>query len=124
MEVKEKAGQFPGFTFDSELLKGLNPICCRLTAKSQPPPTRRMLNAALDGELDQVEYTTDPVFGFRAPKTCPDIPDGVMDPASSWPSAEAYLKRYRGLALRFIDNFKKFTDVSITDEVVKTGPKI
>ncbi len=27
--------------------------------------TRTMLNAALDGELDQVEYTTDPIFGFN-----------------------------------------------------------
>jgi hypothetical protein len=34
------------------------------------------------------------------------------------------MKRYRGLASRFIDNFKKFTGVSITDEVVKAGPKI
>lgn len=85
--------------------------------------TRRMLNAALNGELDYVEYTTDPIFGFQVPKTCPDIPEGVLDPASSWTSREEYMKRYRALASRFIDNFKKFADEA-PQEVRAAGPKI
>lgn len=85
--------------------------------------TRRMLNAALNGELDGVEYTTDPVFGFQVPKTCPDIPDGVLDPASSWLHRDEYMKRYRALASRFIDNFKKFADEA-PEEVRAAGPKI
>jgi len=85
--------------------------------------TRTMLNAALDGKMDNVDYTVDPIFGFRVPKTCPGIPENVLDPASAWPSPEAYLKRYRSLASRFIDNFKKFADQA-TDEVRASGPKI
>lgn len=85
--------------------------------------TRRLLNAALDGELDNIEYTTDPIFGFQVPKTCPDIPEGVLDPASSWNSREAYFKRYRALASRFIDNFKKFED-QVPPEVRQSGPRI
>ena len=85
--------------------------------------TRRMLNAVLDGELDQVEYKTDPVFGFQVPKTCPDIPDEVLDPVSSWPDREAYNKRYRSLASRFIDNFKKF-ETETPPEVNAAGPKL
>lgn len=85
--------------------------------------TRAMLNAALDGKLDDVEYYTDPIFGFQVPKTCPDVPDSVMDPASSWSSKEAYMKRYRSLASRFVDNFKKFADET-PDEVNAAGPKI
>jgi len=85
--------------------------------------TRTMLNAALNGELDAVAYTTDPVFGFQVPKTCPGIPDGVMNPAASWPSQDAYFNRYRALAARFIDNFKKFED-QVPAEVRNAGPKI
>lgn len=85
--------------------------------------TRTMLNAVLDGLLDDVEYTQDPVFGFQVPKTCPDIPDNVLDPASSWPSREAYMKRYRSLASRFIDNFKKFEDQA-SPQVRDAGPKL
>jgi phosphoenolpyruvate carboxykinase (ATP) len=86
--------------------------------------TRAMLNAVLDGELLNVEYFTDPIFGFQVPKTCPNIPDGVMNPASSWPSQDAYMKRYRGLASRFIDNFKKFMDSEMVVELEKYGPHI
>jgi phosphoenolpyruvate carboxykinase (ATP) len=85
--------------------------------------TRAMLNAALEGKLESVEYSTDPIFGFQVPKSCPDVPDKVMDPASSWPSNEAYMKRYRDLASRFIDNFKKYEDESPL-EVVSAGPKL
>lgn len=86
--------------------------------------TRAMLNAALDGKLDNVEYTTDPIFGFQVPKTCPDIPDSVMDPTSSWTNKETYMERYRGLASRFVDNFKKFTDVPSVKEIAQFGPKV
>lgn len=85
--------------------------------------TRTMLNAALDGKLDQVEYTTDPIFGFQVPKSCPDVPDSLMDPASSWLDREAYMQRYRSLASRFIDNFKKF-EAETSAEVRAAGPKL
>ncbi len=72
--------------------------------------TRAMLNAALSGKLDHVEYATDPVFGFQVPKTCPEVPSDVLNPASAWAIKEVYTQRYRALAARFIDNFKKFED--------------
>jgi phosphoenolpyruvate carboxykinase (ATP) len=85
--------------------------------------TRAMLNAALSGRLLNVEYKTDPIFGFKVPKTCPDVPDEVLDPASSWSNKDEYLKRYRALASRFIDNFKKFED-GTPSEVIAAGPKL
>jgi phosphoenolpyruvate carboxykinase (ATP) len=85
--------------------------------------TRAMLNAALTGKLKDVEFFTDPIFGFQVPKTCPDVPDHVLDPASSWPNREMYQQRYRQLAARFIDNFKKFDTVEAR-EVEQAGPKI
>ena len=85
--------------------------------------TRALLNAALSGKLLNVEYTTDPLFGFLVPKTCPEVPDDVLNPASSWTNKNAYMQRYRGLASRFIDNFKKFED-GCPPEIMAAGPKI
>jgi phosphoenolpyruvate carboxykinase (ATP) len=85
--------------------------------------TRALLNAALNGDLLNVEYCTDPIFGFQYPKTCPGVPDSVLNPAASWSSPEAYMKRYRGLASRFVDNFKKF-QAQASDEVILAGPKL
>jgi len=85
--------------------------------------TRAMLNAALQGDLNDVEYSTDPIFGFDVPKQCPEVPGDVLDPASSWPSQEAYMKKYQSLASRFIDNFKKY-EVDCPREVIESGPRL
>lgn len=85
--------------------------------------TRTMLNAALTGLLQDVEYWQDPVFGFWVPKHCPGVPDHVLQPAHSWSSEDAYMKRYRSLASRFIDNFRKF-EADTPREIVGAGPKL
>lgn len=85
--------------------------------------TRALLTAALNGDLLDVEYYKDPIFGFQVPKSCPGVDKDVLFPAESWPSKEEYDKKYKQLAARFIDNFKKFmTDE--TKELEKAGPKL
>src|SRR5512140_1922552 len=83
--------------------------------------TRDLLNAALDGKLKDVEYTRDPIFGFAVPKTCPGVPDHVLRPADAWHDKEHYTQKYRQLAARFVENFRKFA-VDVPPEVVAAGP--
>ncbi len=83
--------------------------------------TRTLLNAALDGELLDIPYKQDPVFGFEVPQKCKDVPDDVLDPASSWSSRKEYDNAYRQLASRFIENFKKYAD-DCPPEVGAAGP--
>jgi len=85
--------------------------------------TRALLNAALDGKLANVEYKKDPIFGFEVPVSCPDVPADVLDPKSSWSDKSEYDKRYKDLAMRFIQNFSKFTE-GVPQEVIDAGPKI
>ena len=85
--------------------------------------TRALLNAALSGDLLDVEYYTDPIFGFEVPKTCPNVPESVLYPSESWPSKGEYDRKYHQLAARFIDNFKKFAP-ECPPEVRTAGPKI
>jgi phosphoenolpyruvate carboxykinase (ATP) len=83
--------------------------------------TRALLNAALDGKLQQVEYYRDPVFGFEVPKSCEAVPPKVLNPANTWDDKEAYKQRYMQLASLFIENFKKFK-TGCPAEVVNAGP--
>jgi phosphoenolpyruvate carboxykinase (ATP) len=85
--------------------------------------TRALLNAALTGKLDDVNYTTDPIFGFEVPQQCPGVPDEVLVPSSSWSDKKEYDRRYKDLAMRFKQNFAKFED-GTPAEVVEAGPKI
>lgn len=85
--------------------------------------TRALLNAALSGKLLDVEYYIDPVFGFQVPKSCEGVPSNILNPALAWPSEDGYLQKYKQLASRFIDNFKKF-EANCPQEIVKAGPKL
>jgi phosphoenolpyruvate carboxykinase (ATP) len=85
--------------------------------------TRALLNAALNGQLKEVKFKTDPVFGFEVPTECPDVPAEVLDPSSSWGDKEEYDRKYKQLAQRFVENFKKFEDQT-SQEVLDAGPKV
>jgi len=84
--------------------------------------TRNLLNAALEGELDDVKYRKDKLFGFEVPLSCPDVPEEVLDPSTSWGNKDEYWKRYDALAARYIENFKLYAD-GCTPEVLAAGPK-
>ena len=84
--------------------------------------TRTLLNAALDGSLNDVEYYPDPIFGFDIPKQCHDVPDEVLYPEQTWEDPAAYRDKRKQLALLFIENFKKFSD-GTPPEIIKAGPK-
>ena len=85
--------------------------------------TRALLNAALTGKLNQVKFTKDPIFGFEVPTECPNVPVEVLNPATSWHDQKEYDRRYKDLAMRFVQNFGKFTD-GTPQEVVDAGPKV
>jgi len=84
--------------------------------------TRRLLNAALSGALDQVPYRQDPVFGFEVPEACEGVPAEILDPANTWGSREEYFRKYDALAARFIENFKTLA-AGCPPEVAAGGPK-
>ena len=83
--------------------------------------TRNMLNAALDGKLDDVQYRKDKLFGFDVPLTCPEVPDDVLEPANAWGNKKEYWMKYDALASRFVENFKLFSK-DCPDEVIAAGP--
>ena len=84
--------------------------------------TRALLNAALGGRLLDVACATDPVFGFAVPRSCEGVPESVLDPAGSWPDRKEYMQRYRELASRFVENFKKF-ESGCPPEIRAAGPR-
>ncbi|MGA2723951.1 MAG: phosphoenolpyruvate carboxykinase (ATP) [Bryobacteraceae bacterium] len=84
--------------------------------------TRKLLNAALSGKLNTVEFRADPVFGFEVPTQCEGIPTQILNPANTWPSQQDYDHKYQALAARFIENFKLMTD-GCPEDIVKAGPR-
>ncbi|MFA5815068.1 MAG: phosphoenolpyruvate carboxykinase (ATP) [Bacteroidales bacterium] len=69
--------------------------------------TRRMVNAALNGELDTVHYTEDLLFHLQVPVSCPGVPPKILNPVNTWAYHEAYRTAADKLARQFSDHFDK-----------------
>ena len=71
--------------------------------------TRALLNAALDGELDEgkVEFESHPIFNLKMPKSCPDVPAEILNPRNTWSDAAAYDTQAKKLADMFRKNFEE-----------------
>ena len=70
--------------------------------------TRAMLNAALDGELDDVAYIVDSRFGFEVPQSCPNVPDEILQPRNTWADKEDFDATANKLANMFLANFGRY----------------
>ncbi|PZT90266.1 MAG: phosphoenolpyruvate carboxykinase (ATP) [Citromicrobium sp.] len=70
--------------------------------------TRALLNAALDGSLNDAEFRKDPNFGFDVPVSVDGVDDGILDPRSTWADGEEYDRTAQKLVQLFVDNFEPF----------------
>jgi phosphoenolpyruvate carboxykinase (ATP) len=84
--------------------------------------TRAMITAALTGQLDQVAYQKHPIFNLDVPASCPGVPDGVLDPRSTWSDPAKYDEQAKKLAGMFVENFKGF-ETDVAAGVKEAGPK-
>lgn len=87
------------------------------------PYTRRMVNAALSGELDNVEFEEEPFFGLMIPTSAPDVPDEILNPRNTWSDKAAYDGKAKELADMFRENFKVFEEGS-SEAILSGGPKV
>jgi phosphoenolpyruvate carboxykinase (ATP) len=83
--------------------------------------TRKMLDEALKGNLDSVEYSEEPVFGLSIPTDVPGVPSEILNPRNTWSDKEAYDKKADQLADMFNENFKQFKKQA-ANEILEAGP--
>jgi phosphoenolpyruvate carboxykinase (ATP) len=84
--------------------------------------TRATITAALNGELDNVSYETHDIFGLAMPTSCPNVPDEILSPVNTWENKDAYYDKANELAVKFNQNFEKFSDYA-NDEIMAGAPK-
>lgn len=84
--------------------------------------TRAMVQAALEGKLNDTETKKDEIFGLEIPLHVPGVPDQVLQPIQTWEDAEEYNKKAKELANKFRENFKKFKDIA--PEIIEKGGPI
>jgi phosphoenolpyruvate carboxykinase (ATP) len=87
------------------------------------PLTRRMVNAALNDELEQVDYVEDPLFHLMIPQSCPGVPSEMLNPISTWSDRDAYQAAARKLAGQFSAYFDKaYGDKNLSPDIISQCP--
>jgi phosphoenolpyruvate carboxykinase (ATP) len=84
--------------------------------------TRALLNAALDGSLNNAEFRTDPNFGFKVPVAVPGVESKILNPRETWPDPVAYDATAKKLVDQFIENFAQFAE-HVDEGVRQAAPK-
>ncbi len=85
--------------------------------------TRAMVKAILSGALDSASYEKDPVFRTEVPKSCPGVPDAILEQKKLWPDPAVYNAAARKLAGMFKQNFEATAHANLTG-LENAGPVI
>ncbi|RQP07894.1 MAG: phosphoenolpyruvate carboxykinase (ATP) [Chryseobacterium sp.] len=99
---------------------GFNGSMKRMSLKD----TRALISAALNGQLDNVEYKQSPVFKVQVPTASNGAleDDSILLPQNSWSSYEKYTESAKALAKAFHTNFQRFDDIQ--DESILSGAPV
>lgn len=84
--------------------------------------TRKMVEAAQSGIIDDSEFVHDERFNLDVPTSCPGVPDELLNPRSTWADKDAYDATAEKLAQMFVENAEKRLQ-SMTPEVRAAGPR-
>ena len=85
--------------------------------------TRSMVNAALDGTLEDVPCRKHPYFKVMVPERCPGVPDELLWPKNTWKDKAAYDERAQAIANDFAKHYRSaYGDKNIAPEVARECP--
>ncbi|PXY01036.1 phosphoenolpyruvate carboxykinase (ATP) [Marinifilum breve] len=85
--------------------------------------TRAMVDAALNGKLNDVEYTEDKLFHVNIPAVCENVPTEILNPINTWENKEDYKNTAEKLAKKFsVDFDKSYGKQNIPEDIVSQCP--
>ncbi|HNS16430.1 MAG TPA: phosphoenolpyruvate carboxykinase (ATP) [Bacteroidales bacterium] len=85
--------------------------------------TRKMVDAALSGDLENVIYEQDKNFHLQVPLSCPGVPSAILLPRNTWQDKDAYDSTAKKLARQFCDHFDKaYGGKDIKESIVRQCP--
>ena len=85
--------------------------------------TRSIVDAVLDGKLNDAPTEQDKVFGFEIPTSCPGVSSDILIPRKSWSDPDAYDAQAKKLGGLFSKNFEKYKAES-SDAIISAGPRV
>jgi phosphoenolpyruvate carboxykinase (ATP) len=86
--------------------------------------TRAIIDAILDGSIDNAETEIVPLFNLAVPKMINGVEGDILDPRKTYQNVNTWNDKAVDLAQRFVNNFEKFTDTDNGKALVAAGPQL
>ena len=86
--------------------------------------TRGIIDAILDGSIDNAPTKQIPYFNFTVPTELPGVNPAILDPRDTYAAEAEWTVKAEDLAGRFIKNFSKFTTNEEGKALVAAGPQL
>ncbi len=86
--------------------------------------TRAIIDAILDGAIDQAETKQLPIFNLTIPLELPHVDSHILDPRDTYTSDADWQVKALDLAARFIKNFAQYADNEEGKKLVAAGPQL
>ena len=86
--------------------------------------TRGIIDAILDGSINNAPTKKIPMFDFEVPTSLPGVDPNILDPRDTYAEASQWEEKAKDLAGRFIKNFAKYEGNDAGKALVAAGPKL
>lgn len=86
--------------------------------------TRGIIDAILDGSIDQAETKVIPTFNLEVPTSLPNVDPSILDPRDTYATTDEWQTKADELAALFIKNFAQYTDNDEGKSLVSAGPQL
>lgn len=86
--------------------------------------TRAIIDAILDGSIENAETKMVPVFNLEVPTSLHDVNAAILDPRDTYENVSDWNSKANNLASLFIKNFEQYTDNTEGQSLVKAGPQL
>ncbi len=85
--------------------------------------TRACINGILDGNIENSDFETIPVFNLSVPKTLDGVDTEVLHPRNTWKDKDLYDQSAKKLAAMYVENFKKYLTNDSDFDFTAAGPQ-
>ncbi len=86
--------------------------------------TRGIINAILDGSIEEADSKVVPYFNLEVPTELPGVDSAILDPSNTYADPSEWNDKAVDLAKLFVNNFEKYTDNDAGKALVEAGPQI
>ncbi|MFB9120616.1 phosphoenolpyruvate carboxykinase (ATP) [Bergeyella porcorum] len=86
--------------------------------------TRAIIDAIIDGTIDNAEKTVVPIMNLEIPTSLPNVTEGILDPRNTYNDVSEWEAKAKDLAAKYIKNFEQYCDNDEAKRLVAAGPQL